>query len=157
MTISIALSQSRSYFSVSHTRFTPSWNYTRSLSSRSRIKKHNNNNSFSLLLQCPVWTVHERNRHRQSAKHRRTRTPARRRTTGNERLVEECWRSWSRGAVRRISGLWSQRMNSGLWEKIFPRTRSWVSGLSRRVSYLNFNLVLIKVGDITPLNGHHLL
>lgn len=42
MTTSIGLSQSQAYFSVSRKRFTPSWNYTRSLSSRSQIEKHSN-------------------------------------------------------------------------------------------------------------------
>lgn len=150
MTTSIAPNQSQSCFSVSHTRFTPSWNYTRSLSSRSsRSQFWEAQQLFSLQPQFPVWTLRGTNRHRRSARGRRTQTAARKRLTGTERPEEECWRSWSRGAVRRRSGLWSQRMNSGLWGEIFPRTMSWVSGLSRRVSFVNVNLVLFN-----PVQSH---
>lgn len=99
---------------------------------------------FSSLLMCPVWTVLETNRHRQPVEDRRTQIQAQIQTTGSEKPVEECWRNWSRGAVKRISGLCSQRMNSGLWEKRFRRTMSWVCGPSRRVSSVDVNLVLTK-------------
>lgn len=132
MTIASVLSQSRSDFSISvhvsailkyHPQFAKS------------SSKPGAQQPPLFLPPCSAWTVPETSRHRQEAKGRQTRRPARRRTTGIERRAEECWRSWSRGAVKRRSGLWSQRMNSGRWEKILPQTMSLVSGLLPRVSY----------------------
>ena len=149
MTIGTALSQSQSDFSVPNKRLTPSWNDTRSLLSRPLIKKQLS--SFHKPPPRPVWTVPGTKR--QSVRLRKTRTPAQRPTTGTERVAEECWRSWSRGAVSRRSGLWSLRMNSGLWAKISPRTTSWVCGLSPRVCYVE--LTELKSVRSHPLNGHH--
>lgn len=137
MTISIALSQSQWGFSVSRT---PSWIWHPQLAS-SPLKTGSRQQPFSPPPPLLAWTAPETSRRRRPATVRLTRRRAQSRTTGSGRRPEECWRSWSRGAVSRRSGLRSQRMSSGLWGRTSPRTMSSVSGPSRRVSWVQFHRI----------------
>lgn len=127
MTISSLLSQSQLDFSVNAIlKFHPQF-----------VESPSNPETLFSSTTASLWTDPETNGRRPSAQVRRIRTPVRRGAARIGRRAEECWRSWSRGAVRRISGLRSQRMSSGLWERTSPRTTSWGSGPSRKVNYTN--------------------